>query len=562
MGRVNRLLGLRVHRARRWLPVGLALAVLGVALWLARPGPPSAAVGALYLVDDTTLAALQGDVQLQPAGGASFGLVEGKRDLHSGDRVRTGTDGYASIVYADGSSTSLDPDTELALQNGSRDPATGLATIAFEQSRGTAWTVTAARGAPLPAVEIVSPAGRFVARGGQFTTTVALDGTLAVAAVAGTVEGRTTAGDVDLPSGFTTRMAPGQAPSVPVPAAAPLVTLQVGVQGPVSALLTDARGRSVGYHPAAEAYVSQIPGARLRRGDRGAQVFTVPAPVESYTLTLRGQAPGQVVVDVSALRGDGADAGESAHVEARVGERQILATSFAWRSGAVTDVQALAPAAGSPPNSVVLLLAQPPPAVLLGATSAPPVRAPATPTVSETPRPGAAALTDEPEAGETPAEAVAATATAAPTVGVVAAPPPAPPPTPAPAPPTLVAPAAAGAQANGPGSAAVSSEATAVPLAVGVVLTPPTPEPPPTLPPTAPPATPAPATPRPPTRTLTVAPPTAAPTPTPTLTPSAVPRTVISSFPAIAPTATPYRPPVAPAGPLVGTPTRCLYPSC
>ncbi len=304
MGTTIRRLGAALSHGRRWLALAAALVALGclAALWLARPRPPAASVGQLYMVEDTTLVALQGDVQLQPRGGSGFAPLEGARGLAVGDRVRTGTDGYAWILFADGSSASLGPDTEIALLGGEPDAASGATTVALEHARGTLWRAAAARGTTPPALVVNSPAGLLMARGTAFTVAVAPDGTVSLTAGEGTVEAHTASGDVDLPAGFTSRIALGQAPTVPVPAAVPPVTLRVAIQGPVSVLLTDARGRSTGYPPAAEAYVSQIPSVRLGRGERGTQVFTIPAPTERYTVTVQGQAAGQAVVEVSAVR--------------------------------------------------------------------------------------------------------------------------------------------------------------------------------------------------------------------------------------------------------------------
>jgi hypothetical protein len=556
---VDNQLGPRMNNPRRWLVVGMALFLLAIlgALWIARPRAPVASIGQLYFVDDTTLVVLQGDVQLQPSGGSGFEPVKGKRALQVGDRVRTGTDGYAWILFADSSSASLGPDTELALLGVEPDPTTGLATVVQEQTRGTVWRVAAVRGAVSPAVVVESPAGRFVARGGQFSTQVAPDGTLAVTAVEGTIEGHAEAGDVDVPSGFATRVALGRAPTVPVPAAVPLVTLQVAVQGPVSALLTDARGRSVGFPPAADSYVSQIPGARLGRGDRGAQVFTVPAPVERYTLTLQGQALGQAVVDVTALRSDAPSAVGAARVQAGVGQGQLLATSFEWRAGAIGALGALTPTAGPPPDSAIAFIARPPVSAVAAPTTVRPRRAPAPAEASDGPAAAAAGLPDGHVNGSVEAGVVGAEPTP-PAAPVGLAPQPAPPPAP-PGPPAVEPPAARGPEASAPGAVSARPAPTEVPLAVGVVLELPTAVPPSPPPPTAAPATSVPATLAPPTTAPTAPPPTVAPTPTRTPSPTVVPRTVVSSHPAIAPTATAYRPPAPPVTPRP-TPTRCLYP--
>ena len=157
-------------------------------------------------------------------------------------------------------------------------------------------------------VAIHSPAscwlapGRFFGRGSQFSATVAPEGTTLVTTQEGTIFGRANNADVEVPAGFSTRIFVGDPPEPPVPAALPPVTLQVRVDGPVRALLTDARGRSVGYHPQAEASVSQIPGGAPVVGGRRRASVQRARSVENYDLTLRGTGGGEVSVAVGTLR--------------------------------------------------------------------------------------------------------------------------------------------------------------------------------------------------------------------------------------------------------------------
>lgn len=556
---------------RHWLAIGLALVLVGSvvgAQFLARPVAPAVATGALYLVDNTTLLPLRGDVQVQVVGGTAFEPVVGQRALQVGDRVRTGLDGYASIVYFDGSSSALAPETELVLQRFERDPVTGATAIIVQQPLGSTWTQAAAAGHQFSGFLLASSAARFFARGSQFSTEVAPEGTMSVTAVEGGVFGRGDAGDVDLPSGFATRVQPGQPPEAPVPASQPAATLQVSVEGPVRALLSDARGRSVGYHPDSDSYVTQIPGARLVRNDDGTQVFSVPVPVESYDLTVRGLGPGQASVAIGVLRAGEREAPAAVRLEAPVASGDTQAASFAWKDGQVRDVRALAAAPGTPASSAVVLLRRAPPALALAGTSTPaPSAAPSDPD------PDAPSLAAKPPAEPDAADVFSSfdspvtplrPPVVAPSVpsrpSIVTEPAPVRPATVrepvvrAPERETTRPPVVQGLAA---GDDPPTARPTGVPTPAVLVVTA-TPPPPTRVPPTAVPPTPPPPTPVPPTPLPTVPPPL--PTPVPTQPPArqgapAVRPTVASNRPAIAPTATPY---VAPAA----GPTRCLTPSC
>jgi hypothetical protein len=555
-----------VFVSRRLLLIGLALLLVGLvaARFFAPPAPTPAPPGRLHVVMDTTLLTLQGDVRYQPLHAATFDPVSSPHFLRIGERVRTGADGYAWILFADGSSISLSPDTELLLQGVAADPAAGVQIVSVEQVRGNAWTRSGAPGATTPPSLIVNATEGRSARGGQFTTSVAPDGSMVVSAFEGTVEARTETGYVDLPSGFTTRLALGQAPTVPAPTPTPAFTLQFRIQGFVSPLLTDAHGRSVGYHPAAEPFVSQIPGARLSRGDRGAQVLNVPAPVQSYILTLRGRATEQVIVSVAIVRGGEAVATEVARQEASIVGGQTLSSGFEWRDGALQEVRGLATADGPPATSSIAVLARPPAPVAArppaaGLPVGPPEQgAPTDTAILAAPAAAGEEFVEAPstaeespvpnEAPPTPAIALASAPDRPSVAGA------APENQPATAQPQAVTPSS---------SVSLQAAPTEVPLTVGVVLAPATPTPT-ALPPSPVPSTPVPPTPVPPTPVPSLPPPLPSPTATapPTRVPTIVRTTRPNWLPAIAPTATPYRPPVTPLAPRQVTPTRCFYPSC
>jgi hypothetical protein len=541
--------------ARHWLALGLAVALVASVVGLqfvgrAPAAPP--ATGALYLVDQSTLLALRGDVQLQRVGATAYEPLTGQVPIQVGDRVRTGADGYAALVYFDGSTSSIAPDTELVLQRFERDPSTGATAVIVQQPLGSSWTVAADGGHPFSGFLLVSSAGRFFGRGSQFSATVAPEGTTLVTTQEGSIFGRANNADVEVPAGFSTRVFVGDPPEPPVPAALPPVTLQVRVDGPVRALLTDARGRSVGYHPQAEASVSQIPEARLTSGDGGAQVFSVPGPVETYNLTLRGTGGGEVSVAVGTLRAGERSAPAAALVAAAIGTGETQVTSFQWQDNQVRELQALAPAAGPPPDSAVALLRNPPPPVAMVATS-PPLEATSS---GDDPEGEARSALVEPDAADvfssfeapTALQRPAVVAPSVPNRPVVSAPPP----PPAPPRPAVVAQAP-----RPPGSAATAVDLDDPPTpspappppTVRVQVVTATPLPPTPVPPTPIPPTPRPPTPVPPTPEPTVPPPLPTPVPTSPPTRATGPRpTTAPNRGAIAPTATPISITVVPGG--------------
>jgi len=574
-----RRLAARNLPARYWLAIGLAAVLAGGAIagrLLLQPVETVVPVGALYLVDQATVVALSGEVQLQPAGAAAFEAVVGQRPVQVGDRVRTGPNGYATVLYFDGSTTTLEPNTEVVLQRFERDPETGATAVIVQQPLGSSWTRAVDTPSPLSGFLLASPAGRFFARGSEFATLVTPDGLTTVTAVTGTVFGRAQNSDVEIPPGFTVRVLPGSPPGAPQPTTPPPVALQVRVEGPVRALLTDARGRSLGYHPQAEAYAAQIPLARLTT-DGDAQVFTVPAPVEEYDLTLRAMDTGEVAIAIGALRPGVESTPAAALLRGRLRAGEIQMTAFQWLDEQVRAVQPLNPAAGPSPRSALAMLRYPLPAIASAPTSTPAALAASGERATPEEPTGERPPPTEPEAADVFAGLDATIGPLRPLVVatalperpptperpvVVSAPPPAPPPAP-PARPAVVAEAPAPESTSEPPTAAATAAVvlSPTPEIQVVTATPPpvTPMPadtPVRIPPTPIP-TPVPPTPVPPTPPPTVPPPL--PTPVPTAAPlrGLTPRpTVSSQRTAIAPTATPIL-----ATPFIpgGGATRCPY---
>ena len=540
-----------------WAGIGLAIALAAVtvaALRFAHPTvAPVQAVGGFWLVDQSTVVRLSGVVELQRPGTDDWEPVRGAQPLTVGDRVRTGPDGYAAFTFFDGSSTTLQPASELAVQRFERDPASGATAVILQQLKGSSWTRAGDNGHPFSGVLITTPGGaRFFARGSQFETIVDAEGTY-VTSAEGIVYGRAQNTDVEIPPGFSSRTLLGQAPEAPIPDPPRGPTLQVRVQGPARVLLTDARGRSVGQHPDSELPVYQIPFARVTETADGARVFSVPAPLEAYDLTLRGQATGTVQVAVGVLRPAQTSVPAAAVIERPVEQGEVLTTNFRWENEQVRGLQDLVAWPGAAPASAVALLRHPPPVVTaVLPTPAPEPTAEATEIVVAEPDPndvfasldrdgGLRPLVVAPAVPERPAVTTERPPLRAPTV---------PPPPPVVRAPERPAPVAE--PTDPPTAPVVTLPPTDTPVVVMVTPVPPSPTP---VPPT-----PVPPTPVPPTREPTVPPPLPTPVPTAPPTRLALPtRPVVTggeSARSVAPTATPVRVPYPGAGGLpVAQPT-------
>src|SRR3954452_7349187 len=128
-------------RNRTWLFVAIPviLILVGGGIFAAsRLSRPSTAYA---LVTDTTLSVLKGTAQLQRADGSRATVLPGPGNdttVRAGDRIETGADSYAVVTYFDGSTTEIEPSTNVTIQKLDRLPGGGV-NISLSQQVGQTW---------------------------------------------------------------------------------------------------------------------------------------------------------------------------------------------------------------------------------------------------------------------------------------------------------------------------------------------------------------------------------------------------------------------------------------
>ena len=222
---------------RRWLfaTVPVLIVLIGALVFatsrLLRPAP------AYALVDETTLVVLKGTVQLQRSGGSSFSTVTDNTGLREGDRVRTGPASYASITYFDGSTTKLEPETEIEMRKLDRLPGGGKS-ISFFQEIGITWNRVERLIDAQSRFETTTATGVAYVRGTEYRVTVDRDKKVTVESVTDPVVVETVVGGVTqsvvLEPGFLTTVEAGRAPSTPEPARPDSVCGSISMGPPLS----------------------------------------------------------------------------------------------------------------------------------------------------------------------------------------------------------------------------------------------------------------------------------------------------------------------------------------
>lgn len=266
-----------------------AVTLIAAVLFLAvrgRGGPTAYA-----LVDEPTLTVLRGRVEVQVPG-AAFSQVTGDTVVRVGTRIRTGPDSNALVTYFDGSTTEIEPNTEIELRRLERTPARGQV-VSFQQEIGQTWNRVERLVDPASRFEVTTASAVALVRGTDFRVIVEADGRVIVEVYADAVIVEAAGVTVVVEVGFRTTIEPGLPPTPTEPIATPRFALRIEVVGPATFWATDAVERSAGLHPQGNRVGNQIPGTTL---SFGSQTMNIPDPVASYAVVLTGQGDGEVTL--------------------------------------------------------------------------------------------------------------------------------------------------------------------------------------------------------------------------------------------------------------------------
>lgn len=224
-----------VSLARR-LRLTSALVLLGTLLTFPLPrsaagavvaGPTGVAAADVLAQDagtaQATLETRQPVVQWSASGTTGWQAVPDRQAVRAGDRVRTGVDASARLVYFEGTVTEIGAETGLLVQRLDRSPEGNIVTRLF-QSAGTTVHRVVQLVDPSASFEIETPSATALVRGTTPRVQVLDDGTARVGNVPDNTSGVVTvqgkdanATQVTLQQGEETTVRPGQPPSTPAP---------------------------------------------------------------------------------------------------------------------------------------------------------------------------------------------------------------------------------------------------------------------------------------------------------------------------------------------------------
>jgi ferric-dicitrate binding protein FerR (iron transport regulator) len=270
---------------RRGLVLAPAAAVVAAALFVTLgPGAPPA--------EASTLTVFAGGVER--ASGSGWEPLADSAQLRAGTRLRTSTDGRAVLTLEDGSTVSLEPDTELTIE---QLRTTGdTREVVLRLARGRLWNdVAEAAGG---SYRVLTPDATVSVTGTLFATSVG-NGETAVSALEGSVELLANGERLRLERGESARARLKQALArIPAPAAP---ALAIAIDAPFAASLVAPDGRATGARPDGLLY-HQIDGVTSTDAGTGAQRLALTRLEPGvYTLLLRRSGPGAGSLQLAAV---------------------------------------------------------------------------------------------------------------------------------------------------------------------------------------------------------------------------------------------------------------------
>lgn len=162
-----------------------------------------------------TLQAVEGTVEMLPAGSASWVVASSGEGVKPGDRIRTGALSTARLSFFEGSVSDLEPESEISISQMTSRRRGGGNRVIVRQWLGQAHYQVEALRDSASRFEVRTPTALAAVRGTAFAITVETDGTTTVEVEEGMVSVTSGGKTVDLQPGQMTMVYPDQTPGPP-----------------------------------------------------------------------------------------------------------------------------------------------------------------------------------------------------------------------------------------------------------------------------------------------------------------------------------------------------------
>jgi hypothetical protein len=234
---------------------------------------------------------IHGDVFVMKKDALAWEAAADGMILEPGTRVKTAADAHASVTFTRGTTTKLEPGTDLIVDKIEESQDAQPYTVVLKQQLGKTWNqVDKADGNT--SFQIRTASADIQVHGTLFTTEVDATGKTTVQTTEGRVGVSAGGQEVQVPAGKMTEVAPHGTPSAPASIPPARNELVITVNNPAFGLVKDPSGSSTGYLNTG-AKVNQISGSSVAVAEESSQTIRIREPeAGEYTLMLRGVADG------------------------------------------------------------------------------------------------------------------------------------------------------------------------------------------------------------------------------------------------------------------------------
>jgi hypothetical protein len=254
-----------------------------------------------------TLDIISGDIKVMKKDGLSWTTASDGMLLEPGSRVRTNEESQASLVFSRGTTTKLEPGTDVVIAELGDTTGTQSDIIVLRQQTGKTWNLVEKSDSDC-SFRIKTSSADIKVHGTAFSAEIDDSGKTWVETAEGEVAVHAEDEEVRVLAGEMTTVGKGSAPAAPAAIPRPTNELIFTIDKPVLALVTDPGGSSSGYLDS-DSKINQISGSRIVDNDEFTQSIRIRnARTGEYTVILRG------VTDASYLNVEGFAEGKSAFV--------------------------------------------------------------------------------------------------------------------------------------------------------------------------------------------------------------------------------------------------------
>ncbi len=234
-----------------------------------------------------TLSIFDGTVEVQTLETFTWEEAENGMILEPGSRVRTALDSHALLTFSQGTTTKLEPGTDLIVAKLESRQDNRPHLIVLKQRSGKTWNKVARLPGNGGHFEIQTPSASAKVRGTLFLAEVDESGKTLIQTAEGQVDVSAHGQEVQVSAGQQTEVELDSPPSIPVPTAPAKSELIVTVSRPAVGLVIDPSGSSAGYlFDGSE--LNQIAGSTLATPEESQYVIRIREPNEGeYTVVLR-----------------------------------------------------------------------------------------------------------------------------------------------------------------------------------------------------------------------------------------------------------------------------------